>query len=267
MANITTRNAGAGDMMSAEAFASAGEQSFNAAKPESTSGGVPFLKLDKETGIWTFGQEDTTIPDDALLAVFPNSFATGFVAWKGLTLEAKSMARIGQDPVRAEDLDPVASKTGWEPNVAVALAIDECPSRPELEGTIVLFEQRSRGGIEAWNKLYDATLARAKGGHPFAAIVSLKNTSYDHKEWGKVFKPVFSPEDWDQPAEVISRFGQPPALTDRTANDKDAEADAPKPASRRARGGDGARDVTPKDDVPDAEVVSEQAPRRRRRGA
>jgi hypothetical protein len=242
--------------MSAEAFAQAGEKGFNEARPTSEGGGVPYAKLDKETGDWSLGQEHIAVPDDALWGVFPSSFSTGFVAWKGLTLEGKRMATIGQPAVDPGTLPPVVTETGWEPNVGVVFVCVDCPSKPEFTGTVCIFEQRSKGGIEAWNKLYDATMARAKGGHDdFAAIVQFDTTSYEHKKWSTVFKPIFTVEEWDEPATLIKDFGEPPALVSKEANDKEAEGDEVKPVSRHRK----------KDDVVDAEVVEDQAPRRRRR--
>ena len=266
MANTAVSTTGA---LSAAAFAQAGDQGFSSAKPKSTSGGVPFLKLDKETGVWSYGQEDIALPADVRLATFIQSFATGFVAWKGLTLEAKRMAVIGTQPVDPNTLPPVASKTGWEDNVAVAFVICECKSRPELEGTALLFEQRSRGGIEAWNKLYDATIARARAKaqtneDDFVAIVALRNTSYDHKEWGKVFKPVFEVVEWDTPAAIAADFGDAPALLQKEANDEQAEG-APVQATSRRRGGAAQQQTI--EHVEEAEVVTTEAPRRRRRSA
>lgn len=264
MGDITTPKTGT---MSAAAFAdTAANTGFNDARPKVSDGGVPFLKMDTGDGEWSFGQEDTAVPNGTVLAVFPNSFASGFAAWKGKTLEAKRMAVVGNPPVREEDLPPVNTQRGWEPSVGVALVITECASSPELEGTMLLYEQTSKGGVEAWNKLFDATMARAKGQHDdFAALVTLDDTSYDHKEWGLVHKPVFKVVGWDDPNALIEDMGTPPLITNKIKDDKNGEDDEVKPASRRRRGGDGARDVTPKDDVEDAEVVGEQPARRRRR--
>lgn len=265
MANITKATTGA---LSAEAFASDVGKSFNEARPKTSAGGTPFLKMDTDDGEWTFGQEDTDVPEDALWGVFPNSFASGFAAWKGKSLEGKHMAVIGQPPVNPEtDLEPVNAKDGWQEAVGFAMVCVECKSKPEIEGTMVLYEQTSRGGIEAWNKLFDATMARAKGGHEaFAAIVSLSDTSYQHKTWGEVHKPVFSIEDWETIPGLIEDFGPPPMIESKKADDEQAEGKEVKPASRRRRGGDGAKDVSPKKgEVEDAEVVDEQPARRRRR--
>lgn len=254
--------------MSAEAFA-AGGQKFKDAGPKVSEGGVPFLKMDTEDGEWAFGQEDTAVPADALFGIFPQSFASGFAAWKGKTLEAKQMAVYGQPAIDPRELPPVASKDGWQPAVGLALVCVECPSDEKLVGTLMLFEQTSHGGIEAWNKIFDAILARAKGGHAdFAALVKLGSTSYMHKTWGRVFKPRFEPDGWDTPDALITDFGAPPAISNKSADDDESsEGKAVEPESRRSRrGGDSARDVTPKGEVEDAEVVSETPSRRRRRG-
>lgn len=268
MADITKR--ANTELSGAAAFAGAAAEGFSEARPTSEGGGTPFLKIDKEDGEWSLGQENIVVPKDAELGVFPTSFAQGFVAWKGLTLEAKRMAVIGTPPVDPQSLPPVVAKTGWEPNVGVAFVIVECKTKPELEGTMCIFEQRSKGGIEAWNKLFDATMARAKGGHEkFAAIVKLDHTSYEHKEWGKVFKPLFSIEDWEDPNVLIEDFGKAPAIQSKDANDEQAQGAPVQAESRRSRrGGDDAKDVSPKE-VEDAEVIDEQPAegrRRRRRG-
>lgn len=260
MANITTRQTGA---LSADAFIQASDAGFSAAKPSSATGGTPFLKIDTETGLWTMGQEDIVAPKDALWGVFTNTFATGYVAWKGTTLEAKRMAMIGQTPVNPDDLPPVVAKTGWEQNVAIALVCVDCPSAPDMVGTIVVFEQRSNGGVQAWNKLYDATVARAREQKPdFAAIVSLDNTSYVHKEWGTVYKPIFKIEEWDTPAKLVEDFGAAPAIGQSKEDDSPAAEGPEVKAASRRRGA-----VADTSKVEDAEVVSEEPARRRRRSA
>lgn len=262
MADIAKR--GTTEISGAAAFAGAAAEGFSEARPTSEGGGTPFLKIDKEDGEWSLGQENIVVPKGTELGVFPTSFAQGFVAWKGLTLEAKRMAMIGQPQIDPMTLPPVVAKTGWEPNVGVAFVIVECEDKPELVGTMCIFEQRSKGGIEAWNKLFDATMARAKGGHEkFAAIVTLDHTSYDHKEWGKVFKPLFSVKDWDEPGALIEEFGKAPAITSKEANDEQAQGAEVKPEGRRSRRGDDAKEIE------DAEVIDEQPAegrRRRRRG-
>jgi len=276
MANLV-KAGGSGAGLTAEAFLDAGAQGFSEARPTSEGGGTPFLKCDKESGDWTMGQENTACPADSLWAVFVQTFSQGWVAWKGLTLEAKQMATIGTPPVDETTLPPVAAKTGWEPNVGVVLVCVECPSDEGLIGTMAIFEQRSRGGIEAWNKLYDATMARARSGKAdFAPVVSLSHTSYEHKEWGTVFKPLFVPEDWDSPDSLLEEFGTPPEVQSK---DGDQGSDV-KPVSRRraaapeiedsagdARAARRARRAA-QEEADDADVIEETpAPRRRRRGA
>jgi hypothetical protein len=262
MANITTKSTTA---LSAAAFVGAADTGFTEAKPKSNAGGTGFLKIDTQTGEWTFGQEGTVPPADAVWAVIPATFATGFAAWKGKTLEGKRMALIGTPPIDPNTLGPVVAQNGWQESVAVGLILIESPSHPELVGTPVIFETVSVGGLEAWNKLFDATIARARAGsEDFNPIVTLANSSYEHKVWGTVYKPVFVLDDWDTPENITKEFGDGPTIQlGKDNNDPQAEG-APVQAEGRRRRVEAPAAAAEKV-IEDAEVVSEQAPRRRRR--
>lgn len=296
MANTVKLTTGAFNAASFAAAASAPD--FEAARPKVSSGGIPYLRLLREDGSWEFGQESIIVPDDALWGAFPQSFAHGYVAWKGKKIIGKYLSIVGQPPINIDDLPDVTTKRGWEPAVAVAMVCVECESDPSIVGTVVIYETSSNGGMQAWSQLFDKTIAQAKAGHEeFSPVIRLSSSSYNHEEWDIVFKPMFKLDSWDTVEGLVTdAVGGMPSIDlvreVKKGEDDDDDDDDVKPASRRRTTdkAEKAKDVTPKarkretvepkapeaepevekvdEAIPDAEVVSEApAPRRRRRAA
>jgi len=185
----------------------AGLEAVEAAAPQvAEAGGAPILKLGRDKGRWTYGADDTAVPEDSLWAVVPSTFAVGLIAWRGGKPEGEVMTSVGERPVDPSTLPPVQAKHGWEEQVGVALVcVDRAPDG--MIGQAVIYKQNSKGGVEAIQRLRGAVLAAAKAGSPCVPVVRLKNSSYTHPEYGTVYKPVFDVVGWEAFDTFVEDFG------------------------------------------------------------
>jgi hypothetical protein len=259
MADITKFTGAAGGL----AALASGLETVDAAAPAVTDGGIDLLKLDKDSGTWMHGQAASVVDPKSLWAVVPQTFAAGFIAWRGGKVEGEYMAGIGEAPVDPAALPPVQAKAGWEEQVGVALICIEGAA----EGTRVIYKASNRGGIEAIGRLRGEVLKRAKAGRDDAvAVVQLGHSSYTHQEWGLVHKPVLAIHEWLKFDEFCADYAV--ELTNLTVSTTKEPAEAAKevaPASRRGRvGADKADEAKAADakvaKVEEAEVVSEATP-------
>lgn len=152
--------------------------------------GKALLKLNK-AGIWTFGQANTVLRKGTQLIVNPPSMASGFVAWHKSKIEAEFMQPISMGPVPLEKLHAVESKTGWQAQVSVELMTqDEIPVQ-------MLYKASSLGGQEMFFDLAgQLVFALSEDPRRVYPVVELGTTSYQHEEYGTVYKPAVTILGW-----------------------------------------------------------------------
>lgn len=220
MASLTKYTGGArGALLS-------GLKQVAAAAPQVSEGGVPYLKLNKDSGNWQYGQTDTPVSKGSRWACIITTFATGWISWKGGQVEAEAMASVGEPMVDPSTLPPVTSRNGWEEQVGVAFVCVDSDHDSEI-GTVVIYKQNSKGGVEAITRLRSLVTAAVEDQGPEVPIVLFENTSYTHTEWGKVFKPVFTVDEWMTIDELASEYGK--ALEGVTLTAKKLGNAAPEP--------------------------------------
>jgi hypothetical protein len=155
-----------------------------------SSGDFQYLKMTKQ-GEWVYGADDIEVSDDSAFVIDPSSYSQGYVSWsEDGELEDEKMAAAGQPPVLLSALD---NSMNWKVQVGFALKGIE----GEEDGEQLLFKTSSQGGKEVISALLAQIIARAKAGH--AAIypeVLLDNSSYKHKKYGKIYKPVLTVDKW-----------------------------------------------------------------------
>jgi len=153
--------------------------------------GVVLLKMDK-TGHWVFGADATEVEDESLWAVNPFSFSHGYIAWGKGEVLAEKMASV-QEPLPEVDAPPAGAERGWETQAAMML---QCVNG-EDEGLAVRYAVSSLGGKRALQTLA-ATLADQIEKDPSrpVPVIRLKKDHYSHKQYGRVFTPVFEVADW-----------------------------------------------------------------------
>ncbi len=178
---------------------------FEASAPRaSAGGGAPLLRMLKGDGSWVFGADNVEVEPDARWAIDPASLAQGFIAWHGGKVEAERMAMIGHPPVDPTSLGPVSAKNGWEDQVCFGLVCQD----GEDKDTAVVFKSNTHGGRGAFFDVFDAMKARAVEGLGYAPLVVLRNDSYQHTEYGKIFKPIFEIVGWlgdEEPEKITKR--------------------------------------------------------------
>lgn len=211
------------------------------------AGNKQFLKLVKNGGYWVYGQKDTEVEEGSLWAINPMSLMTGFVAWKGGQPVGKRMGSIFNPPIARSDLDDVGAK--WDEAVSFDLV---CISGEDV-GTECQYNANSYGGRKAFTDLMDALMKQSGiDADKIVPVVEMTSDSYEHKEYGTTFNPVFEIKSWSSMA-----AGAPAA--DGDGGDDEGAGDDTKqvPAQTSAK--------DPPGETAKTETAAE--PQRRRRGA
>lgn len=156
-------------------------------------GGLPFLKMGKD-GVFVWGVDGVEVSEDERWAVNPATFMIGVIGWKGGQVIGEQMFPItsGQR-VNYDELEPIETGNpadGWKEQITVQLKQMETSDE-------VVFKTTSVGGKNAMSKLAD-TIAAQMEENPArpVPVVQLKNDSYRHKEYGKIYTPEFEVVDW-----------------------------------------------------------------------
>lgn len=181
--------------------------------------GSTIIKMDK-FGSWVFGAEQTEVEDNSTWAVNPFSLVHGYIAWgEGEVLGEKMVSITALLPEL--DSPPPGAKKGWETQVGFSV---KCLNGEDT-GLEARYSATSMGGKRAIQALCFAIDGQIKidPSKP-VPVVRLKNDHYTHKQYGKVYTPMF---------EVVSWIGMDGEAPEPAAA---AEPEAPPaPAGRRRR--------------------------------
>jgi hypothetical protein len=155
-----------------------------------SSGDFQYLKMTKQ-GEWVYGADDIEVSDDSAFVIDPSSYSQGYVAWsKDGDLIDEKMAAAGQPPVLLSALD---NSVDWKVQVGFALKGIEGAE----DGVQILFKTSSQGGKEVISALLAQIIAKARtGATAFCPVVLLDNSWYKHKQYGKIYKPVLTVDEW-----------------------------------------------------------------------
>jgi hypothetical protein len=201
-------------MTSLVAFSNAGlpavsslTSALRAIAPAGGSGMTAILKMDR-TGHWVFGTDQEEVEDTSRWAVNPFSFVHGFIAWGEGEVLAEKMGPITQ-PVPEIGPAPSAARKGWEPQVGFSL---QCISG-EDSGMDVRYTVTSVGGKRAVHELAVAIAAQVEKDQTRPVpVVTLGKDHYQHKQYGRIFTPVFVVKEWvSMDAEPAADAGPAPA--------------------------------------------------------
>lgn len=164
--------------------------------------GKALLRLNKDTGTWVFGQDNTPMPTGTVLVANPASISTGYVAWWLGKIEGEVMQPLSMGPVDASKLGPVnsgnvppgkkaASGKGWEDQVSIDLITrDDVPLS-------LAYKVSSLGGKKALLSLAgDIAFGLSENPKRVYPLVELGVDSYQHKEFGTVSTPILSIVGW-----------------------------------------------------------------------
>ena len=201
-----------------------------------STGGDPFLRLLK-SGEWVYGQEDTEIEPESEWAWNPLSLEHGYVSWEDD--ESKPAKKLGESMDSMSrplpDLHELGSPPGgpWQKQFSVQV---QCVSG-EDKGTQVRYSGTSSGLVDAFAAMVPRILKRITDGETeVVPVTTLDVTSYQHKRWGTVYKPVFHVTRWMALGEPEPAEPEPepePARKRRTAEPAEPEA-APRRRRRKS---------------------------------
>lgn len=153
--------------------------------------GSVILKMDKR-GDWIYGANQTEVQAETLWAVNPMSFVHGFIAWGDAEVLAETMVPL-MEPLPEVGAAPPNAEKGWQLQVGMGL---KCLSGSDKDME-VRFTVTSVGGKKAVQQLGVAIAQQIETDQSKPVpIVRLKNDSYKHKSYGKIFTPVFEIVEW-----------------------------------------------------------------------
>ena len=188
----------------------------------SPSGGI-ILKMDK-TGHWVFGADQTEIEDDSRWAVNPFSFVHGYIAWGNGEVLGEKMVSISQ-PLPELEPAPSGAAKGWEKQVGLSL---KCMTG-EDEDMDVRYSATSVGGKKAVQELAVAIAEQVDKDPTLPVpVVELRKEHYQHKQYGKIFSPIFKIVDWA----TMDGEAAPQPLEDAAEDEAPAD-EAPRTRRRR----------------------------------
>lgn len=186
--------------------------------------GRMLLKLDKGTGAWLYGQE--SFPLDTAILIDPASFQHGVIAWGDKRdIIGERMSPLGTPCPTADGLPPGDYKYQLSFGAAIPAT-----------NTQLIYKTTAQGGIE-FVELLGGTIGmhiKADPAAPRIAQITLSNTSYQHRSYGRIYKPVFVVDDW---VDNSDEKHATPRVSDEPAAQVDdgPETPAAEPKRRRTR--------------------------------
>ena len=211
-------------------------------QPQGKSAGHTLLRMNYETGIWAYGQEDIEPEEGSLWSINPYRLETGWVWWADISINKRSQ-KMGE--VMGLYVNPVPMPTTtfdhaggeWKAQVGVPLVC----INGEDAGQEVLYRNNSNGAVKAYEQVFDDVQDRPENDFEFP-IVELTSSSYVHSGYKKkIFEPVFKVVDWcNRDQELLSlRNGSAPAVeapkVDPAPTEPTSEPQAEAPRRRRRR--------------------------------
>lgn len=169
-------------------------------------GQFQFLKLDKGTGDWVYGQEETEVEEDSLWAINPLSLEYGYISWdKNQQVEGEVMVPITRElpavnSLRVKD-SPDGQPTGqngwqYQQSVVMVCVKGEDAGGDGVDPVMCQYKQSSVGSQKLFKTLVDAIQMQAAKGDAIVPIVRMKSDSYKHKKYGKIHNPIFEIVEW-----------------------------------------------------------------------
>jgi hypothetical protein len=200
---------------------SLGNLAQSAAQGGNTFNGRELLKLDKGMGIWVYGQEGVEL--DTNIVLNPQSFTHGLIAWGDSVVLGERMVPVSQPAPQIQDLPAVAKP--YDVQLAFEAAI------PGLN-TQLIYKTTAHGGKEFVGKVAQAIVEQLSSdpGHPVPEM-ELTSSSYQHKSWGRIFKPVFKIVAWHAIDAAVTNEPVP----EPTPSDAPSVTPSVEPARQRRR--------------------------------
>lgn len=181
-----------------------------AASLPSTGAGsdVQYLKMEKGSGDWIYGQEETLIDSDSLWAVNPHSIHHGWVAWDSdaggapvqeiMVPAARPLPPEGSLPSLPQGVKGNTLAFKQQRSVQLVCIADPNGDKGDTDvGVVCEYKQSSVGAMRMFKDLVDKLLERVRAGEQaIVPIVKLSHSSYKHDRYGKIINPVLEFVEW-----------------------------------------------------------------------
>ena len=178
---------------------------FAAAGSELGGSSLPILKMSK-SGTWVFGAENTPMTETRFATDVPGA-QRGWVCFvDGECVEEKMVPVASGKTISEDELPdhgPYEKDDGWVESASIQLRSIET-------GEEFLFKPTSHGGRSAIGALLTKFGYRLSMGKSGIAIINLEVSSYEHKRYGTVFKPVLKIVSWRDEADLVADGGEKP---------------------------------------------------------
>lgn len=179
------------DLAKLDEFATALEVVASVELNRGAAGGLPILKLTKG-GAWEYGKEGIEPDEKSVWAWNPLSMRHGWVSWGEGIKEGELMVPI--TAALPKDLPPAPGQP-WQKQYSVllqAVAGDDT-------GEAVLYVGTSSGLLDAFGDMAKAIIGQIRKGPPSVPLVRLGASHYQHKKYGRIYKPELEVVAWVAP--------------------------------------------------------------------
>lgn len=174
----------------------------------SVGGDVQYLKMEKGSGEWLYGQEETLVDPDSLWAVNPHSIQHGWVAWDSdaggapvqeiMVPSSRPLPPEGSLPQLPQGVK--GNQLSYKQQRSVQLVCIKDPNasgKDSDEGVLCEYKQSSVGAMRLFKDLIDKLLDKVRAGDDaIVPIVKLSHSSYKHDRYGKIINPVLEIVEW-----------------------------------------------------------------------
>jgi hypothetical protein len=192
-----------------------------------SGGGKPLLRLLK-SGKWVIGQQNEPVEAASEWAVNIASLARGWVCWDDGELLGQTMASVQAERIPQP---PPVNGTAFAEQFSMELTC----ILGEAEGTEVLYKNHSAGFTDAFSKLLSEIQARWSADPVyFWPVITLAQTSYQHKKHGEIWKPLLPIVAWTDQNGDFAPDSEPaqevkPVEPAKAARSRQATQRAPEP--------------------------------------
>lgn len=169
------------------------------------AGGEPLLRM-LRSGEWVYGQEDTEVLEGSLWAVNPLSIQHGWSCWTNYDPKEKK-----KNELLGEAMGPIYESKPDRPEPINGYPFKEQRSfslkcmNGDDEGVEVVHKLSSVGGMRAFDGLLADMQAQLRDNPAFPCpVIELEVDSYQHKQWGKTYVPIYKLQGWCDMAGTMS---------------------------------------------------------------
>jgi len=158
--------------------------------------GITYIKFTK-LGEWVHGEDESEIKEDEKWVVNPMSYLYGCVGFEAGEFKGEHLVSMIEDaPMPTPEdcnaklpINKVKEGDGWRVQHGVRVA--------SLTGTQGMYKASSKGGIGCLSQLIglvgERTINSPESCFP---VIMFNNTTYKHKEFGKIFTPILKIVGW-----------------------------------------------------------------------